>query len=145
MLVVLALIGAVAGATGLAVGGAVRGEGAQGEAAILATRMRRASEEALLAGEPVALAWSEHGYRFLALADGAWVPHPAPLLGEPKALGSGLRFEGEAAGAFAVTAAALPAGDEPLILRLGAEGGDPDRAVTVEWDGATATVGDPGE
>lgn len=138
---VLALIGVAAGAVGLGLGPATRGTGARAEADLLAARMRRASEEALLAGEPVALAWSDGGYRFLALQDGAWAPHPVPLLGTPKALSDGLEFADEAPeGSFAVTEAALPAEGAALVLRLKAKGDDPAQAVAVTWDGAVATV-----
>lgn len=143
----LALIGTVAGAVGLGVGQVGRGADARREAELLAARMRRGTEEAILTGQPVALAWTERDYRFLVLADGAWVPHPVPVLGQPKPLDGGVRFEGDAAagGAFAVTAAALPAAGTPLVLALGTEGGDPGRAVVVVWDGAAATLTEPEE
>lgn len=142
---VLALIGTVAGAVGLSLGPAARGAGARDEAVILAARMRRASEEVVLTGQPAALLWSEEGYRFVTLEDGAWAPHPVPLLAEARALGGGVRFQGEAPkGSFAVTAAALPAANALLALRLGTAGGDPAAAVAVTWDGAGATVIEPG-
>lgn len=140
MLVVLALIGVVVGAVGLALGPATRGASAHDEAELLATRMRRASEEALASGAPVALVWTETGYRFVALRDGEWAPHPVPLLAAETALGGSLRFEEP--GAFAVTADDLPATGEPLLLRLGPEGGG--QGLAVAWDGATARVEAPG-
>ena len=103
--------------------------------------MRRASEEALVSGAPVALLWSESGYSFVALADGGWAPHPVPLLATERVLAGGLGFA--APGAFAVTADDLPATGEALVLRIGPEGGDPARGVAVEWDGATATLRGP--
>jgi type II secretion system protein H len=141
MLVVLALVATLAGAVALGLGPVARGAGPHEEAQILAARMRRASEEALLTGQPVALAWSEDAYRFLALAGGAWVPHPLPLLAEERRLPSGMTL-GEP-GAFAVTAALLPGPGEPLRLPLRRDGDDPARAVEVLWDGATATLLEP--
>ncbi len=141
MLVVLALVATVAGAVALGLGPATRGAAPREEAQILAARMQRASEEAVLTGQPVALAWSEDAYRFLLLADGAWVPHPVRLLGEARTLPPGMSF-GER-GTFAVTAAVLPAAGEPLRLSLRRDGGDPARAVEVLWDGAAATLLEP--
>ena len=134
MLVVLALIGVMAGAVGLSLGPATRGPGAQDEARLLAARMRRASEEALLTGQPVALVWTDREYRFVALGVEGWAPHPIPLLAEVKALPGTLRFPEP--GAFAVTGADLPVGGEPLELRLEGQGS----AAIVTWDGATATM-----
>lgn len=141
VLVVLALMGIAAGAVGLSLGPAARGTSARAEADLLVARMRRASDEALLAGRPVALAWSDRGYRFMALEDEVWMPHPVPLLGTPKALGGEVVFVGEASGSFAVTEAALPARGAALVLEL-APGGDAAGAVAVTWNGATATITD---
>jgi general secretion pathway protein H len=134
MLVVLALIGVVAGAVGLSLGPAVRGPGAPDEARLLAARMHRASEEALLTGQPVALVWTERDYRFLTLGAEGWAPHSVPLLAQVKALPPALRFAGS--GAFAVTGANLPAGGARLELSL--EGSGP--AAVVTWDGVTAAL-----
>lgn len=139
MLVVLALVATLAGAVALGLGPATRGAALRDEAEILAARMRRASEEALLSGQPAALTWSEGTYRFLTLADGAWAPHPVPLLAEERTLPSGMSFGGR--GTFAVTAAVLPATGEPLRLSLRRDG-DGARA-EVLWDGATATLPEP--
>jgi general secretion pathway protein H len=146
VLVVLALIGTVASAVGLSLSPTARGTEARGEAELLVARMRRASEETLLTGRPVALVWSERSYRFLALVEGSWIPHPTPLLGEAKTLDAGVLFQGEVPhGGFAVTSAALPAGGSPIALLIGTDGGDPARAVVVSWNGATATLLEPGE
>lgn len=146
ILVVLALIGTVASAVGLSLSPTARGTEARSEAELLVVRMRRASEETLLTGQPVAFVWSERDYHFLALVEGNWVPHPTPLLGEAKTLDAGVLFQGEAPrGGFAVTSAALPAGGSPLALLIGTDGGDPAQAVVVSWNGATATVSEPSE
>ena len=140
MLVVLVLVATLAGAVALSLP-AARGADPLVEAELLAARMRRASEEALLAGAPVALAWDGEGYRFLVSMDGAWTPHPVRLLAETRTLPSGLALAGE--GIFAVTSADLPLDGQPLRLGLGRAGADPVRAVAVTWDGATATVTEP--
>jgi general secretion pathway protein H len=146
ILVVLALIGTVASAVSLSLSPTARGTEARSEAELLVARMRRASEETLLTGQPVALVWSERDYRFLALMEGSWVAHPSPLLGKAKTLDAGVLFQGEALrGGFAVTSAALPASGSPLVLLIGTNGGDPARAVVVSWNGATGTVSEPGE
>lgn len=141
MLVVVALMGLAAGAVALGLGPASRGADPREEAALLVARMARASEEALLAGQPVALAWSERGYRFLALVDGAWAPHSVPLLAQDHALPPGLSLG--AAGGFAVTAETLPASGEPLLLPVLREGDDPAGAPAAAWDGATARLLEP--
>ena len=137
MLVVLALIGVMAGAVGLSLGPAARGPGAQDEARLLAARMRSASEEALLTGQSVALVWTEHDYRFLTLGPDGWRPHSVPLLAEVKALPAALRFP--RSGAFAVTGANLPANG--VLLELPLQGSGP--AAVVIWDGATAALEEP--
>lgn len=144
ILVVLALVGITAGVVGLSLGPSTRGTGARDEAVILTARMRRASEEALLTGQPAALLWSETDYRFVALLEGAWTPHPVPLLAETRSLNGGVRFQGKTKGGYVVTAAALPADGLALALRLGFDGGDPAKAVEVTWDGAGAEVSKPG-
>lgn len=145
VLVVLALVGTVAGAVGLSLGAAVRGADPRGEAELLAARMRLASEEALLTGQAVALVWSDSEYRFLELGPDGWAPHAVPLLAEAKPLGGPVRFlNDDDHGGFAVTAEALPASGAPLALRLGAEGEDAASAIVVIWDGVTATLSEPG-
>lgn len=143
ILVVLALIGTVASVVGLGLAPASRGLDAREEAELLAARMRRASEEVLLTGQAAALVWSGREYHFLALVDGAWAPHPVPLLAETKTLSGAIHFQGDALrGGFTVNTAALPQSGERLALLLGRESEDPARAVVVTWDGATATVAD---
>lgn len=134
MLVVLALIGVTAGAVGLGLGPAMRGPDAQAEGRLLAARMHRASEEALLTGQPVALVWTDRDYRFLALGPEGWAAHPVPLLAEVKPLSAALRLSGP--GTFVVTGADLPADGTPLDLRIEGDGS----TVTVTWDGAVATL-----
>lgn len=145
ILVVLALIGTVAGAVGLGLGSVAAGTGARDEALLLAARMRRASEEALLTGQAVALVWSDRDYRFEALGSEGWGPHPVPLLSAAKPLDGAIRFLGERErGNFAVAATLIPADGAPLTLLIGAGRGDLSQAVAVTWDGATAVLSEPG-
>lgn len=135
VLVVVVLVGVAAGAVALGLGSAGPGPDLGVEARLLAARMARASEEAVLTGRAAAIVWTEDAYRFVAEEDGGWTPHPVPLLAEERTLPGGVRLAG-ASGAFVVTAAALPAGPEPLSLSL--EGRD--AKATVTWDGAAARV-----
>lgn len=141
ILVVLALIGVVAGAVSLGLSPASRGPSPREEADLLAARMRRASDEVLLTGQAVALVWSERDYRFLALVEGGWAPHPVPLLGQAKTLGDAVHFQGESPqGGFAVDATGLPAGGGPLTLVIGRAGADAAQIVAVTWDGVSVAV-----
>ena len=142
MLVVLVLIGVMAGAVALSIGPADRGGGAGREARLLAARLDRAADEVLLDGAPVALVWTPDNYRFLTLSAGDWVPHPVAILGQPHAFGRGLSFLGEAAagGRFVLRPDLVPADDAPLTLAIGASGsaaGDSDR---VRFDGSRARL-----
>jgi type II secretion system protein H len=135
VLVVLVLIATVAGAVGLNLGPG-RGEATlDSELALLRARMERASDEALLAGTPVAFAWSGTGYRFLGWTAAGWAPHRVEILGTPHELPDAVRLRQEDAreGVFVVTAQLLPAQGTPLVLSVG-EGG----AERLVWDGASA-------
>ena len=76
VLVVLAIVGIMAGVTVLGLGALDRGASGEAEAMRLASRMRLAADEALVTSVPLALVWEEHGYRFLAWdpagGDGTW-------------------------------------------------------------------------
>ncbi len=145
ILVVLVLIGTVAGAVGLSLGNARRGASVDSETALLLARMRRASDEALLAGAPVALTWDNAGYRFLAWADGGWQPHPVSILGTPHLLPDGVGFLGPSRGGdFVVGADLLPQDGAALRLALGPDGSPAERAPQLIWDGATARLEEAG-
>lgn len=136
VLVVLVLIGVMAGVVGLSLGPANRGSASAQEAQLLTARLNRAADEAVLSGSPVALIWTEVTYRFVVLDNAAWVAHPIAVLGTPHELGNGLRFSGEAAagGHFVVLASLRPAGGAALELTLD----DRVRAQSVVFDGAIA-------
>ena len=134
VLVVLVLIGVMAGVVGLSLGPANRGSTGAQEAQLLTARLNRAADEAVLSGSPVALIWTEVTYRFVVLDNAAWVAHPIAVLGTPHELSKGLRFSGEAGGHFVVLASLRPAGGAALELTLD----DRVRAQSVVFDGAIA-------
>jgi general secretion pathway protein H len=113
MLVVLAIVGVMAGLVVLSAGSG-RGHGAEIEARRLAARLDLAADEAMVTGRPVAFIGSRSGYRFLMQRAGQWRDETAPAL-EPYSLPSGLSLEG--AGAAPVVIGA-DGGGTPLDLRL---------------------------
>ena len=140
VLVVLALVGVMAGALGLGLGGAGRGEGAEREATLLAARLDRAADGVLATGDAAALDWARDGYAFRAFDGVAWRPHPSALLAERHAVGEGLALasaEAEA-GTFVIGADLLPPGG-PLELTLRPiAGGDPGWRIV--HDGVSARI-----
>lgn len=138
VLVVLVLIATVAGAVGLNLGPG-RGETMlESELALLRARMERASDEALLAGAPVAFVWSEGNYQFLSWTSRGWVPHDVSILGTPHELPDAIRLRHENArqGQFVITAQLVPAQGAPLVLSIG--DGTAVGAERLVWDGISA-------
>ena len=139
VLVVLALVGVMAGAVGLGVGAADRGPSALRRSAdLLAARLDRASQEALLGGAPLALRWSRDGYGFEIRGAGGWAPHPSAALGGPHTLDAGtvLRTQDAEAGVYRLGSDMLPDEGRPLDLIL-----DDGRArLHVRHDGLSARV-----
>ena len=82
-LVVLAIIGVVAGLTVLAIGGAPSGRAADDEARRLAMRLRLAADDVRIDERPLAFAWDEKGYGFVTwdAKAGKWRPDKAEELG----------------------------------------------------------------
>ncbi|WP_404712120.1 GspH/FimT family pseudopilin [Sphingomonas sp. MMS24-J13] len=113
MLVVLAIVGVMAGTVVLSAG-AGSGRGAEVEARRLAARLELAADETMVTGRPVAFVGGRSGYRFLVRQAGRWRDETAPAL-EPYTLPSGLTLEG--AGAAPVVIGA-DGGGSPLDLRL---------------------------
>jgi general secretion pathway protein H len=97
VLVVLAIVGVMTGATVIGLGALDRGGRAEAEARRLADRLELATDEALVTDTPLALVWDARGYRFLGWDGqaGAWAPAALPALGEPHALPAALRIEGD--------------------------------------------------
>ncbi|WP_156679479.1 prepilin-type N-terminal cleavage/methylation domain-containing protein [Sphingomonas profundi] len=72
MLVVLAIIGVMAGATVLGMGSAARGANIESEARRLADRVQLAADDTMIGDRPLALAWDAKGYGFLAWDGAGW-------------------------------------------------------------------------
>lgn len=137
VMVVLVLVGIMAGTVGLSLGSVDRGMTAATEATLLTARLNRATDEIVLTGLPMAFIWDETGYRFEVWADGNWIPHPVNMLATPHLLG-GAQFaegEGRSTGRFAVDGTLLPASG--VVLRIALRDGTGSDAV-VTFDGAGA-------
>ena len=65
MLVVLAIIGVIAGATVFAIGAATRGPSVEAEARRLANELQLAADEAMVDDRRVAMIWDEKSYAFV--------------------------------------------------------------------------------
>jgi general secretion pathway protein H len=131
MLIVLAIIGVMAGAAVLAMGRAGSG-GAQAEARRLATRLTLAADETMVTDAPVALDWDARGYRFLGWNGKAWVESKTPAL-EAHRLPAGLALEASAPRPL------LIGGDEggtALDARLSARG----ESWRIRFDGVNASA-----
>ncbi len=95
VLVVLALVGVMAGVTVLGLGGLDRGVRAEAEAVRLADRLQLASDEALVSSAVLAPIWDAGGYRFdrWDAAAGAWRRSDQRLLGPRHSLPAALRLQ----------------------------------------------------
>ena len=137
VLVVLVLIGIMAGAVGLSLGPADRGDAVDREATLLTARLNRAADEALLSGRDLAFVRDADGYRFEVREGMDWVPHPLALLARPHAVsGAALDDGGVPEGRYVVAGDLIPAEGQPLTLVLRGGGG---YAVDVTFDGVNAT------
>jgi len=136
MLVVLALVGILAGAVSLSLGrlGTAPSLAASGET--LATRLGIAAETAALTGRDAAFSWGDGAYRFLSFADGEWTPHALAELGRIERLPGGvdLAVEGERRGSLRVAADLAPPDPAPLTALLTLGGA----RVAVTFDGLDA-------
>jgi general secretion pathway protein H len=95
VLVVLVIIGIMAGVTVLGLGSLGRGDRAETEARRLADRLQLASDDVLTGGTPIALVWDAQGYRFLAwdASHATWKQSPDQQLGARHALIGAMRLE----------------------------------------------------
>lgn len=125
VLVVLVLVGIMAGVIGLSIGPADRGAGPAQEAQLLVARLNRAAQETAFGGAALGFVWSADAYRFVVLQDGVWVPHPVPLLGQNHELPRdvSLTAADTAQGSYVVSAALLPQDGKALALSFGQNGG----------------------
>ena len=94
-LIVLVIIGVMAGVAVLGLGALDRGGRAEAEARRLADRLQLASDQVLVAGAPLAMVWDATGYRFLRWDAGqaTWEANGAGLLDRRHALPGALRLE----------------------------------------------------
>ena len=83
VLVVLALIGTMAGLTMLSLGSRDRGDRPEAEARLLASRLSLATDDALLTDRELSVRFDASGYGvdLWSTADNAWHQHPNGLLG----------------------------------------------------------------
>jgi general secretion pathway protein H len=144
VLVVLVLIGVMAGVVGLGLGQANRSGGLERDVQLLIARLNRAADEAVLTGLPVAFVWTRTDYAFLALQDQGWVPHPVAILGSPHELDRGTSFVGEAAvgGGLVIPASLSPATGAALRWEMGA---GQDATQIIVFDGMTARAVEAGD
>ena len=120
VLVVLVLIGVMAGAVGLSLGPIDRGDTLRREATLLTARLNRAADEALLTGDAMAFLWNADGYRFEVRRGADWVPHPVTILAETHATPGARPVDasGAAEGRFVVDGDLLPVTGERLTITL---------------------------
>ena len=134
ILIVLVIVGAMAGMISLSVGGAGSASGLERAATLMASRLTLVAERAALTGEDAAIAWAPEGYRFLQYRDGAWQPHELPQMTAAARLGT-LRLSGAESGASAVISADLvPSDARPMRWELT----DGAARVSVVFDGLVA-------
>ena len=137
MLVVLAIVGVMAGVTMLSMGtgGGVRTER---EALRLAARLQLAADETMVTDRVIAFAPRADGYGFITWNPGkrAWQPDPVAELGEPHTLPGGLTLATDT-GPRPLPIGADGAGG-PMRARL--TGGDRGWTVAFDGTGATATA-----
>ena len=130
-LVVLAILGGLAGVAVIGVGAGDRGALAETAANRLANRLTLAADEALVTATPLRLDWDREGYGFEAYADGQWQPHGEEFLGARQGLAGGLTLAGESD-----RLVILPGGiGAPARFTIGGRGD-----WTIDFDGLTATA-----
>ena len=141
MLVVLAVIGVAASATMMGMGD--RSRSAETEAVRLARHLTLGVDEALIAGEPLALRWDAAGYSFVQRsaagpdsAPDAWPAAAARTLGQRHDIARPLQLHlRDAASPVAVV---LPVSAAAPTVTFEFTGADP--LWTVTFDGFTATA-----
>ncbi|MGB3721203.1 MAG: GspH/FimT family pseudopilin [Pacificimonas sp.] len=95
-LVVLAILGALAGVAVLSVGAGDRGAIAERAANRLANHLTLAADESLITGAALRLSWDQDGYVFETGGEGDWQPHGDDSLGLRQDLARGLTLTGDA-------------------------------------------------
>ena len=136
MLVVLAIIGVMAGVTVLGMGSAGRNASVQAEAQRFAASIQLAADEALVTDRRLGLGWDGEGYSFLEWnsGQGQWQPHGSADLGGRHELPDEMSLEG------ASSEGPVPIGDgvagEPVVFTFT---GGSDRW-NVRFDGLNAAA-----
>lgn len=138
VLVVLAIIGLMTGASLITLGALGRGDRPEAEALRLAQRLGLAADEVLVTSTPLALVWDARGYAFAGwdAASGDWTGRPIAALAGRHELPAALRLERTDGGGEAPVRIApdLPQAQVTLDLR-GA-----DRGWRVAFDGFSAST-----
>ncbi|NIJ08285.1 general secretion pathway protein H [Sphingomonas vulcanisoli] len=131
MLIVLAIIGVVAGLSVLAIGGGDRGRSANAEGRRLAARLRLAADDVRIDERPTAFAWDEKGYGFVDwdAKAGKWRPDKVDELARHD-LPNGLKLTTQPAAGTLPIAPDGTGGAIDLILGT----------VAVHFDGLSATA-----
>jgi len=132
ILVVLAIVGVMAGVVTLGVGAADRGMGVETEANRLADRLKLAAEDVLVTRRPLSLAFDGEGYVFVRGDAGA--TGVVDALSERHALPAGVRMVGLG---VASPVSIDPDGAAPIAAFGLAKG---DRQWRVTFDGLNATA-----
>ena len=135
VLVVLAIVGVMAGVTVLGLGPLRRGTSGETEAMRLADRLQLAADEAMVTSVPLAMVWDARGYQFFAwdAAEQAWRQSGQRDLGARHGLPPALRLEREGGDAPVMIAPHLP---QAAVLRIvGSAGG-----WSVAFDGVGTAV-----
>ncbi len=136
VLVVLVLVGVMAGVVGLSLGGGGgRGDVVGREADLLVARLNRAADEVILTGHTMSFVWEQDGYRFVVQDGAEWVPHPLALLRELHVFKDTVQFS-QTAGAMMLADDMRPAPDAPLTLTLSSRNGAEEG---VRFDGINAS------
>jgi general secretion pathway protein H len=134
VLVVLALIGILAGVVGLSFGSGPRGDVAGQEADLLVARLNRAADEVILTGVPLGFVWAAEGYRFDLYDGDRWQAHDLPILAAPHLFDGGTRIA-DAAGSLVLSRDMDLGVSGPLTLELLSGAG---AAEVIRFDGLNA-------
>ncbi|WP_170311874.1 prepilin-type N-terminal cleavage/methylation domain-containing protein [Sulfitobacter sabulilitoris] len=138
VLVVLVIIGTLTGAAALSFGARGGATDVAQQAELLAARIGRAAQDALIADRAARMEWDSDGYRFAIWDGAAWQDHPDAVLAPAYGLAGAVSLgtAGAARGTVRFDADMTPPAGRALRLRLSR--GDARRVVV--FDGITARV-----